>query len=78
MAVDERPAMLKTTEVAAELGFSEEQIRRWCEEGRFDGDAAQGISGAWRAGVGAHWRIPRGAVELFLAKRQAVVVRRGR
>lgn len=77
LPIQGRPAMLTTTQVGAELGYSEEQVRRMCEAGRFDGDASRGISGAWRVGVGAHWRIPRGAVEVFREK-TAAVVRRGR
>jgi hypothetical protein len=76
MAADERPAMLSTAEVGLLLGYSEDQIRRWCEAGRFDGDEAKGIDGAWRASVGAHWRIPRAAVDLFVEKARAMVRRR--
>lgn len=77
MVADERPTMLSTAEVAVWLGYSEEQIRRWCEAGRFDGDEGKGVDGAWRASVGSHWRIPRAAVELFREKAKAAV-RRGR
>lgn len=68
--------VLTTTEVARWLGYSDDQIRRMCDEGRFDGDEAQNVPGAYRVCVGAHWRIPRAAVELFLKRRRARVVRR--
>lgn len=73
---DEEKTMLTTTDVAAQLGYSDDQIRRMCESGRFDGDAARGIPGAYRACVGAQWRIPRDAVECFLEGVRPKVVRR--
>jgi hypothetical protein len=66
--------MLTTAEVGAWLHYSADQVRRFCEQGRFDGDGA--TPGAYRVCVGAHWRIPRAAVELFLAERAARVRRR--
>lgn len=66
VAVEDEKPVLTTTDVAAQLGYSDEQIRRMCEAGRFDGDRTQGIPGAYRACVGAQWRIPREAVEWFL------------
>lgn len=59
----------KTNEVAAELGYSPEKVRRMCEDGRFAGDVERGIAGAFRDGAGAHWRIPVDAVEHFRAGR---------
>lgn len=59
--------MLTTVEVAAWLGYSAEKVRRMCEDGRFDGDVE--TPGAFRDCVGAHWRVPREAVELFLKQR---------
>lgn len=69
--------VLTTVDVAARLGCSDDQVRRMCELGRFDGDAASNVPGAWRACVGGHWRIPAAAVEHFLASiRARTVVRR--
>ena len=77
MAAEETPrAWLTTTDVAGELGYSDDQVRRMCEEGKFDGDAESGVPGAYRAGVGAHWRIPPAAVELFMMRIRSRVVRR--
>jgi hypothetical protein len=74
---DDPNAVLTTTDVAARLGYSEAQVRRMCEAGRFDGDAVTGVPGAYRAGVGAHWRIPVAAVELFMRRQlRSTVVRR--
>lgn len=67
--------MLTTAEVALWLGYSREQVRRMCEDGLFDGDAE--TEGAFRICVGGHWRVPRGAVELFLRARAARLRRRG-
>lgn len=67
---------LSTTDVAARLGQSETQVRRLCEAGRFDGDESKGVPGAYRSGVGSHWRIPAAAVELFLKQLRTKVVRR--
>jgi excisionase family DNA binding protein len=46
-----------STEVASRLRYSDEHIRRLCEDGRFPD--------AYRTGVGAHWRIPESAVQAF-------------
>lgn len=59
---------LSSGQVAVMLGCSDDAVRRLCENGAFDGDAARGIPGAWRACVGAHWRIPKDAVDWFLAR----------
>ena len=66
------PLLFSTTDVAARLGYSDDQVRRMCEAGRFDGDPKTGIPGAYRAGVGGHWRIPATAVEWFLASSRPV------
>lgn len=58
MASIEALDVLTTNEVATWLRYSDDQVRRMCEDGRFDG--------AYRASVGAHWRIPKIAVERFL------------
>lgn len=68
--------MLTTTDVAGRLGYSEATVRRLCEEGRFDGDAKNKVPGAWRAGLGAHWRIPVAAVEHFVDASKPKIVRR--
>lgn len=67
--------MLTTTDVAGRLGYSDEQIRRMCELGKFDGDG-KGVPGAFRPGIGAHWRIPLAALEHFLASSRPKVVKR--
>lgn len=72
----EEKTVLTTGEVAARLGYSDDQIRRMCEDGRFDGDGERGVPGAYRACVGAHWRVPVAAVDLFLERRRVQVVRR--
>lgn len=72
---DEGQIMLTTTDVAGRLGYSEEQVRRMCEAGRFDGDG-NGAPGAYRLGLGCHWRIPAAAVERFLAGIRPKIVRR--
>lgn len=77
MAANEPPrTWLTTADVAGELGYSDDQVRRMCEAGRFDGDEKRGIPGAYRTGVGSHWRIPHAALSLFLEKIRARVVRR--
>lgn len=80
MAADEDPAMLSTTAVAGELGCSDDQVRRMCEQGCFDGDTKAGVPGAWRPGVGGQWRIPAAALAHFrearARARAASVVRR--
>jgi hypothetical protein len=70
------PTMLTTTDVAGKLGCSVDRVRRMCEDGHFAGDAKTGVPGAWRAGVGSHWRIPLAAVEHFFARMRARVTRR--
>lgn len=67
--------MLTTTDVAGKLGYSEESVRRMCEQGRFDGDGER-VPGAFRLGLGAHWRIPIAAFEHFRASLRPKVVRR--
>jgi hypothetical protein len=76
VTMPEEKQVLTTGEVAGMLGYSEDQVRRMCEAGRFDGDEASGVQGAFRACVGAHWRIPRGAVECFLERCRPKVRRR--
>jgi hypothetical protein len=76
VTMPEQKQVLTTGEVAVRLGYSDDQIRRMCADGRFDGDAARGVSGAYRACVGAHWRVPAAAVEFFLAQRRTQVRRR--
>lgn len=68
--------VLTTSEVGGWLGYSEAQVRRLCEDGRFDGDQRRGIQGAYRACVGAHWKVPRAAVECFLEASRPRVRRR--
>jgi len=46
-----------TAILAKALGYSEDQVRAMCEVGRFPG--------AYRAGEGAHWRVPQEAVTAF-------------
>jgi hypothetical protein len=75
VAESDNPEMLTTTDVAGRLGYSEEHVRRLCEAGHFDGDGT--TPGAFRLGVGAHWRIPVTAVEHFLASSRPKVLRRG-
>jgi hypothetical protein len=72
----EATIMLTTTDVAGRLGFSEEHVRRLCEAGRFDGAPASGVPGAFRLGLGCHWRIPQAAVDHFLASTRPKVSRR--
>lgn len=69
-------AMLTTTDVAGRLGYSDDAVRRMCEQGRFDGDPVKGIGGAYRAGLGSHWRIPIAAVDLFVERSRPRIVRR--
>jgi hypothetical protein len=78
MADDDREidTMLTTTDVAGKLGYSDDAVRRMCEQGRFDGDPANGVPGAYRAGLGSHWRIPLAAVEAFVARSRPRIVRR--
>lgn len=73
---DEGQAMLTTTDVAGRLGYSEEHVRRLCEQGRFDGAPSRGVPGAYRLGLGCHWRIPSAAVDHFLESTKPKVVRR--
>ena len=72
----EQKTILTTGEVAMRLGYSDDHVRRLCENGYFDGDPTQGIAGAYRICVGAHWRIPNEAVDHFLTVRRATVRRR--
>ena len=72
----EEKSVLTTGEVGQKLGYSDDQIRRLCEDGRLDGDPERGVPGAYRACVGAHWRVPAAAVAVFLERRRARVVRR--
>ena len=76
MAEPDDKAWLTTGEVAVRLGYSPDQIRIMCENGRFDGDPANGIPGAYRLCVGAHWRVPRAAVDHFLSGLRSTVRRR--
>lgn len=76
MSESEEKEWLTTGEVALRLGFSPDQIRIMCENGRFDGDPASGIPGAYRLCVGAHWRVPRAALEHFLKSLRPTVGRR--
>lgn len=64
--------MLGTSDVAGLLGCSDDRVRRMAEEGAFDGDPKSGVPGAWRSGLGSHWRIPIAAVELFRARTRAI------
>lgn len=73
---DEDPDMLTTTDVAGRLGYSDDTVRRLCEQGCFDGDRKRGVPSAWRPGVGAHWRIPVAAVELYVERVRTRVLRR--
>jgi hypothetical protein len=68
--------MLTTTDVAGQLGYSDESVRRMCESGCFDGDTDKGVPGAFRLGVGAHWRIPPAAVDHFRESLRPKVVRK--
>jgi len=77
VTMPEEKQVLTTGEVALRLGYSDDQVRRLCEDGRFDGDAERGVQGAYRACVGAHWRVPAIAVDLFLEQRRGEI-RRGR
>lgn len=70
------PTMLTTSDVAAKLGCSADRVRRMCEEGHFDGNRAGAVPGAWRSGVGSHWRIPLAAVEHFFERSRSRVLRR--
>ena len=74
----EEKLLLSTGEVAQRLGYSDDQVRRMCEDGCFCGNPARGVEGAYRACVGVHWRIPAAAVELFLKQRRAQIKKRGR
>lgn len=58
-----------TTAVAERLGYSEMQIRRMCEAGRFPGAYRNG-------GVGGHWRVPKESIEAFFEANRAKVRRR--
>lgn len=69
--------MLTTVDVAGRLGYSEATVRRLCEEGKFEGDESRKIPGAWRAGLGSHWRIPAAAFDHFVAQTKPKVVKRG-
>jgi len=73
---DDVRSILTTVDVAARLGYSDDQVRRMCELGRFDGNEKSGVPGAYRACVGGHWRIPLAAVDLFLASARPRTVRR--
>lgn len=75
-AEQNEPDMLSTTDVAGALGCSDDQVRRMCEGGCFAGDEKSGVPGAWRPGLGGHWKIPAAALELFRARSRAMVVRR--
>jgi hypothetical protein len=74
--VDDEVKHLTTTDVANRLGYSDDQVRRMCELGRFDGDYKRGVPGAFRACVGGHWRIPVAALEHFQESMRSRVVRR--
>ncbi len=63
-----RVAIYGTIDVARRLGYSDDQIRRMCEAGRFPG--------SYRAGVGTQWRIPESAVAAFLDGVRPTVRRR--
>ncbi len=63
------PSTLTTVEAAEALGYSEDSIRRSCEQGVFEG--------AYRNGPTGHWRIPRASVEKFREANRAKVRRRG-
>lgn len=65
VTMPEEREWLSTAEAAALLRCSEDQTRRYCESGLLDGDPARGVEGAWRPHVGAHWRIPRAAIEIL-------------
>jgi hypothetical protein len=67
---------LTTWEVGQRLGYSDDQVRRMAEAGKFDGDPVRGIPAAYRQSVGAHWRIPAAAVDLFVEGRKPRIVRR--
>lgn len=72
----EEETLLTTTDVAGKLGYSDDAVRRMCEQGQFDGDPKAGVPGAFRAGLGSHWRIPLAAVEAFRARTRPRIVRR--
>ena len=60
--------MASTREVASFFGRDTETIRRWCEEGRFEGAERP---------VGGQWRIPWDSVHAVRAKmRESVMPKR--
>jgi hypothetical protein len=59
---DEQRTVWTTNAVGQRLGYDESAIRKMCEAGRFPG--------AYRNGVGGHWRIPDGDVLAFIEERR--------
>lgn len=57
-----------TSEAAEFLGYSEDSVRRLCEQGGFEG--------AFRNGPTGHWRIPRASIEKFREDNRPKVLRR--
>lgn len=53
-----QPVIMTTIQVAKRLVYSDDQVRRLCEDGK--------LPGAYRSGVGGHWRVPESAVLAFL------------
>lgn len=51
--------ILTAVEAGLRLGYGRQTVGRLCENGR--------LAGAYRAGRGAHWRIPLAAVEAYRA-----------
>lgn len=50
------------------LGYSDDQVRRMCEAGRFPN--------AYRHAHSGHWRVPRSDVDAFIEANRVKVVRR--
>jgi excisionase family DNA binding protein len=55
--------LLTSPEAGALLGFSDDTVRKLCEDGKLD---------AFRHGPGAHWRISRASVLELVQRRSAV------
>lgn len=51
--------ILTAVEAALRLGYGRMTVLRLCERGR--------LVGAYRAGIGCHWRIPLASVEAYRA-----------
>jgi len=53
------PMIMTAVQAGEELGFNRKTVGRLCESGQ--------LVGAYRTGVGGHWRIPLSAIDAFRA-----------